>query len=178
MMNMDDESREIEKTDRNIMTETGDITNIVNNDQLKTILDNVLKKFDENADEAMDMYYIFKDMIANSGDFDSSQAVKEQVSNLLKVAQDANAQKLRVFETIFKSKTKSQIIEKAEINQNNNYFGMDRRSLLKAIEEMKKEEQYEQVIKKEIETEREIVVEISKPKNVGDFVIGVGDFTE
>ena len=55
------------------------ISDIVSNEYMKMFLDTMVSEFDMNKNEAMEMYYIFKDMITNSGDFDSSGAVRNKL---------------------------------------------------------------------------------------------------
>jgi len=128
-----------EKPEFPVQEQANDIANIISNEEMKDLMEVLLKEFDGQREEAMDAYYIFKDMVINSGDFDSSQATKEALTNLLKNAQDASNSKMRIFESLMRSKMKQQTIEHAEIKQNN-VFMTDRRSLLKELERMKEEE--------------------------------------
>ncbi len=164
------------------------ISNIISDDQLQTFLSDLMGEFQVNKDEAMDMYFIFKDMITNSGDFDSSGVVKEQVSQLLKVAQDASTSKMRLFESIFRSKMKTQTINAQTVNQQNNtYIGSSRRELLKVLEEMEQSKHLKKTIDEDIIIEEVIEEEKDKekeeniePKNVNnedefEFEIKSGD---
>lgn len=129
-----------ERKDFPLEEQNSDIANIMSNEDMKELMHNLLGEFDGQRSEAMDAYYIFKDMVVNSGDFDSSQATKEALTNLLKNAQDASNSKMRIFDSLMKSKMKQQTIEHAEIKQNNIFMNTDRRSLLKELERMKDEE--------------------------------------
>ena len=129
-----------EKESFPLQEQNDDIANIISNEDMKDLMRNLLGEFDSSREESLDMYYVFKNMITNSGDFDSSPVVKEQASALLRNAQDASNAKMRIFDTLIKSKMKQQITEHAEIKQNNIFMNTDRRTLLKELERMKNEE--------------------------------------
>lgn len=136
--------------------ESNDISNIISNEEMKNLMQVLFSEFDTQRKEAMDAYYIFKDMVINSGDFDSSQATKEALTALLKNAQDASNAKMRMFDSIMKSKIKQQSIQHAEINQSNVFIDMDRRSLLKELEKMKDNDSFVETINHTDEIEKEI----------------------
>jgi len=168
------ENETVKTSDSNLVPSQGNsiaimednpIANIISNDQLQEILSELMEDFKVNKDEAMDMYFIFKDMITNSGDFDSSGVVKEQVAQLLKVAQEASSSKMRLFESIFRSKFKAETINAQTVNQQNNlYVGENRRDLLKMIEEMEQDKNFNKTVQEDIIVTE--IVEEEKAENI------------
>lgn len=155
---------------------------IVSDEEIKEVIFKVYDELEENRQESLDMYYIFKDMIVNSGDFDSSGVVKEQVVQLLKNAQEASNSKSKIALELLKSKNKNTSIQNTEINQNNFNIGMDRRSMIEAIEKIAKDKE-----EKIEEKEEGIIVDIELDKleekekeiinnNDINFKIDSGDF--
>lgn len=156
---------ELESNNKSLLA--SDVSEIVSNDYMKEFLETMVKEFDMNKQEAMDMFYIFKDMIINSGDFDSSGSVKEQVALLLKVAQDAISNKVKLFDTLLRSKMKNQIIRTDTLNQQNNLYIGNRRDLLKEMSRV--ENEFKLNIKDDLDNFKKI-------KENEDFQIGSGDF--
>ena len=184
----------IEKENYDIQENKNDISNIVSNDEMKNLMQMLISEFDMQRQEAMDAYYIFKNMVVNSGDFDSSQATKEALTALLKNAQDASNAKMKIFESILKTKLKQQNIEYSNIKQNNVFMNIDRRLLLKEFEKMKSDNCFCEImnqtqdIEQELEnlTKEQTSYENKKEKNMHsniinnneeiDFEIESGDF--
>lgn len=119
------------------VAENQDITSIASHEDMATLFQELLKSYDEQLEEATDSYNLFKDMVANGGDFDSSGVVKEQISFVLKAMQDARDAKMKLFQMMLQAKAKRQqiVIKDSKITQNN-FFGGDRRALISAIENL------------------------------------------
>lgn len=132
------------------------ISEIVSNETMQDVFNTILKSCDEQRAEAMDMYYIFKDMVINSGEFESSGTTKEQLAQLLNTAQQANEAKIRIFNSILAMKTKKDVYIQKNITNNNITVG-NRRELIEAIEASSKE------MDDIIEVEEQINQEIQEP---------------
>lgn len=155
---------------------------IASNNEIKEIVHKAYEELEENRQECLDMYFIFKDMIVNSGDFDSSGVVKEQVVQLLKTAQDASNSKTKIALELLKNKVKAQTtIQNSEINQNNFHIqGMTRRSMIEAIEQIAHDEDFKKTVQNDIEIETEVdkleEKEEESVNNDNQFSIESGEF--
>ena len=159
-----DEEKQIEVKNE-IENNVGDI---FSNDDMKNMLRNIIKECDDNRKEALDSYYIFKDMILNSGDFDSSSSTKEQLAILLQTAQSSSDSKIKLFESVLRAKIKQQEErDKSKSKQSGIFGGLDRRSLLKALDETK------DFLELDIEEKQEEIKNINENQ---EFSIKSGDF--
>jgi hypothetical protein len=117
------------------------ISDIVTDSSLAELNTEIFKQLDENIRETMDMYTFLKDTLENSGEFESSQATKEQIPILLQTAQNGIKAKASIVDSLIKVKMKFQMGKATKFQQNNVIVGegMSRRVLLQTIEQMKKE---------------------------------------
>lgn len=154
------EESSVQVADQNtdlVERQDSNISQIVSEKEMRDLFEKILTELDANIEQNMDMYYIFRDMIVNGGDFDSSGAVKEQVAILLKNAQDATTQKIRVFSEITKTKQKFQSIKAETVNQQNNiYQGMNRRDMILMIEEMMQDKDFKKTVTRSDDIDAEI----------------------
>ena len=128
---------EITKKENNLpekIEDDKDITRIISESEMKKMFFDIVEECDVNIEEAMDSYNIFKDMVTNGTDFDSTIGTKEQLAILLNTAQNASNSKIKIFTEILRAKVKKYSNEnKNNILQNNIILG-DRRDLISAIE--------------------------------------------
>lgn len=170
-------NNEISIPEENTEIQETDITDIISEEEMKNMLINLIGEYDQHKDEAMETFNIFKDMVLNSGDFDSSSAVKEQLAVLLKNAQDATDSKLRIFESLLRTKAKKQMINAKTFNQQNNtYISGNRRELLEIIEKMENESKPEEEEKTQnIEAK---IVNNKQEQKEDDFIISAGNIED
>jgi superfamily II DNA helicase RecQ len=160
----------IQQSTEIVQNNAGDI--ISDQEMIKLRMD-IEKQLDENIKESMDTYALFKDMVANSGEFDSSQASKEQLAILLQTAQNGIKSKMSMLDAYLRVKTKFQTIKANKFQQNNIVLGenMSRRTLLQTIEQLVKEQ-------KEVEQNEQEVQNITptEVKVEEEFKIDSGEF--
>lgn len=117
-----------------------EVDEILTNNELQNQLKTIIDECDEHRKEALDAYYEFRNLLANSGDFESSAAVKEQISTLLQTAQGCVDSKIKIFDQILKTKLKNKLNKDKQNNESKNFgFTANRRDLLQMMKETDKE---------------------------------------
>ena len=102
--------------------------------EMGQLVHEILAEVEETRKEALEVYTIFRDLLANEGE--GSAATKEQIATLLQVALEAEDKKLKVLDMCLKAqKQMAASAAKGVNNTQNNYFNMgSRREMIKAIE--------------------------------------------
>ena len=173
---MDEEKKDIVKQEEHAVAEVlSSIGDIIDNQQMKDCLDVMFKDCDSHKEEAMDAYFIIKDMVTNGGDFESSQSAKEQLAQLLKVANEANDSKIRLFETMVRTKLRTQPQQVNQKFEQNNFFGGDRRTLIKAVEELQQDPSFAHTNEDVAES---FVDEVKIEEKIEDVIVNTEDKNE
>jgi hypothetical protein len=151
------EKKEIIKDENNLLVEheDKDVSQIVSNDEMNSIFQKIMVSLSDKEREAMDMYYIFKDYVTNGGEFGAGDVTKEQLANLLKVAQDCDDSKIRLFDSILRIKIKHELnITKNDIMANNIFLGGSRREIIEAIESS--QDELDQIVRSDENIKKQI----------------------
>lgn len=129
-------ANEIEqKSTKNEIAEVEDSNELLPQQGLKDQVQEILSDLDIVKKEALDGFYLFKDLLANEGE--GSAATKEQMSSMLNLYLSTIDTRLKAVSTLVKAQKESKPQGTAQASTNINIMGgLNRRDMIKEIEKI------------------------------------------